>query len=305
MLQQRSILYRFVLGGIRRSSSTAGQGALITSATHAKTSSDHPKTTTTVKLSSSSRQKKPLFVQCGANAATSVPARVIKLDKQFIIVNKPNNILSQPDSTGDESLDESVERFLKEHYNKPGNAFVAVVHRLDRPVSGLTVLATTSKAASRLAEQIRQRQFKKDYLAVVPVKNLEGRRDGEILGETEDETLVWKHVYTARNSYAVLHVRITSGKKHQIRRQLAHKGIGPVIGDLRFNSTFQSPREFPPSKGVMLHASKLSFIHPTRPEEIVEATCAPPWPEEFIPPFFEFERERQMSKRDEERRERK
>ena len=225
----------------------------------------------------------PLFVTC----ANGLKASVLRLDKQFIVVNKPNGILSQPDATGDESLNESVADFLKDHYRKPGNAYVGVVHRLDRPASGVVVLPTTSKAASRLAEQIRKRTFKKDYLAVVPKRHLRNKTDGVVLGTGDEEgDLYWKEVFQVENSYAILHIKIDSGKKHQIRRQLAHAGIGPIVGDMRYHSTFRAPRDFPPSKGIMLHASRISFAHPTRPDEHVTVSCPPPWPKEFIPMFY-------------------
>lgn len=230
-------------------------------------------------------------------------ARVLKLDKQFIAVEKPHGVLSQPDITNDESLDESVKKFLISHYKKPGNAYAAVVHRLDRPASGVMLLATTSKAASRLAEQFRNHTIHKEYLAVVQSHKLHNRTDGVIKGSGSGEEemnawgssgsnklqqgdLEWTRVRDVGNLFSVLRIRIQTGKKHQIRSQLCVGGIGPIVGDVKFGYHGALPHHFPSTGAVMLHANRLEFDHPITKERVY-LSCPPnAWPKAFWPAYF-------------------
>ncbi|KAH9260936.1 hypothetical protein BASA81_000632 [Batrachochytrium salamandrivorans] len=241
-----------------------------------------------------------LQVTCG----NGQEARVLKLDKQFIAVEKPHGILSQPDITNDESLDESVKKFLVKHYEKPGNAFAAVVHRLDRPASGVMLLATTSKAASRLAKQFRDHTIHKEYLAVVSSSKLHNRTDGIIKGsdalaagtgeggewtssnKLQQGDLEWTRVRDVGNLFSVLRIKIQTGTKHQIRSQLCVGGIGPIVGDVKYGYHGALPHHFPATGAVMLHANRLEFDHPITNERI-RLSCPPnSWPKAFWPAYF-------------------
>lgn len=243
-----------------------------------------------------------LHVTCG----NGQEARVLKLDKQFIAVEKPHGILSQPDITNDESLDESVKKFLVKHYEKPGNAFAVVVHRLDRPASGVMLLATTSKAASRLAKQFRDHTIHKEYLAVVSSSKLHNRTDGIIKGsdagtggggggaeggewtsnKLQQGDLEWTRVRDVGNLFSVLRIKIQTGTKHQIRSQLCVGGIGPIVGDVKYGYHGALPHHFPATGAVMLHANRIEFDHPITNERI-RLSCPPnSWPKAFWPAYF-------------------
>ena len=218
---------------------------------------------------------------------------VIYLDNHLLVVRKPAGLLSQADRTGDPDLVTEAKAFLKERFDKPGNVFVGLVHRLDRPVSGVMVLARTSKAASRLSEQFRRREPEKTYLAAV-----EGRLVGS--GEQEDYLLkdgtrgVVRRVKPgtagakrARLRWAALQVEgqktlveveLLTGRAHQIRVQLA--GLGhPILGDRKYGSQtpFAPGGLRPGARAIALHAGRLAFEHPVRREPV--SFAAPPhWP---------------------------
>lgn len=197
---------------------------------------------------------------------------VIYEDNHIIIVNKRVGEIVQGDKTGDEPLSETLKIWLKEKYAKPGNVFCGVVHRIDRPVSGVVVFAKTSKALSRLNSMIRNGEIKKTYYALVegfpkhPEATLENMliSDGHLNktfiarpGQTGAKKAVLKyHTLTKGDRYSLLEIRLLTGRKHQIRCQLAAMGH-PIKGDLKYGS-----RRSNPDGGISLHARKIEFIHP-------------------------------------------
>lgn len=193
-------------------------------------------------------------------------------DNHIIIINKQPSQIVQGDKTGDTPLADLVKDYIKTKYNKSGEVFLGVVHRLDRPVSGAVIFARTSKSLSRLNELIKNREIKKTYWAVVknkPTEEIgtlvnflrrdEGRNKSFITGEktknAQMASLSYKLIGRSDNYY-LLEVDLQTGRHHQIRAQLA--GIGcPIKGDLKYG--------YPRSNSdgsIHLHARKLSFIHP-------------------------------------------
>ncbi len=209
---------------------------------------------------------------------------VLYEDNHIIIVNKRSSDLVQGDGTGDEPLDAVVRRYLKEKYNKPGDVFLGVVHRLDRPVSGCVVYARTSKALSRLSELFRTREVKKTYWAIVSdrppaeegvlisylKKNEKQNKsyvyDKEVKGSKQAELSYRLLAHSER--FYLLEVDLYTGRHHQIRAQLAAAGC-PIKGDLKYGS--QRSNE---GGGISLHSRRVSFMHPVKKEEII--TQAPP-----------------------------
>jgi len=207
---------------------------------------------------------------------------VLYEDNHIIIVNKRSSDLVQGDSTGDESLDEMVKAYIREKYNKPGDVFLGVVHRLDRPVSGCVVYARTSKALSRLSELFRTREVKKLYWAVVSErppaeegvlssylkKNEKQNKsyvyETEVKGSKQAE-LSYRLLARSERFY-LLEIDLQTGRHHQIRAQLAAAGC-PVKGDLKYGSKRSNE-----GGGISLHARRVSFIHPVKKTEVtVEA----------------------------------
>lgn len=207
---------------------------------------------------------------------------VVYEDNHIIIVNKNSSEIVQGDKTGDTPLSDIVKQYLKEKYNKPGNVFVGVTHRLDRPVSGLVIFAKTSKALSRLNEMFKNSEVKKTYWAIV--KNYPKQEEGELthyLVRNEKQNKSYTYDKEIKNSKkAVLHYKLLShsenyylleidlktGRHHQIRCQLAKIGC-PIKGDLKYGF----PRSNPDGS-ISLHARKVSFVHPVSKEFIqVEA----------------------------------
>ncbi len=203
---------------------------------------------------------------------------VIYEDNHIIVVNKTASEIVQGDKTGDTPLSETVKQYLKEKYNKPGNVFVGVTHRLDRPVSGLVVFAKTSKALARLNDMFRLGEVKKTYWAIVKErpKELEGelvhylvRNEKQNKSYAYDKekkdskkaVLHYKLIGCSTN-YHLLEVDLKTGRHHQIRCQLAKMGC-PIKGDLKYGS----PRSNPDGS-ICLHARSVSFIHPVSKEEI-------------------------------------
>jgi 23S rRNA pseudouridine1911/1915/1917 synthase len=206
-------------------------------------------------------------------------------DNHIIVVNKKPSQIVQGDKTGDKPLSELVKDFLKEKYNKPGNVFAGVVHRLDRPVSGIVVFAKTSKALSRLNELFKTRAVTKTYWAVV--KNKPVQTEGHLIhymikneakniskafiepraGALKAE-LDYK-ILASSDNYHLLEVRPLTGRHHQIRVQLASINC-PIKGDLKYG--FDRSNK---DASIHLHARKLSFIHPIKNEQI-EIIASPP-----------------------------
>ena len=200
-------------------------------------------------------------------------------DNHLIAVNKRSSDLSQGDKSGDESLDSEVKKYIARKYNKPGEVFLGVVHRLDRPVSGVILYARTSKALSRLNEMFRSTEVKKTYLAIVKERPPEDQATFIHFvkkNEKQNKTYVYdtevKDSKKASLSYRVvgrsdrfylLEVELHSGRHHQIRAQLAKIGC-PIKGDLKYG--FQRSNE---DGSISLMARRIEFIHPVKKEKIV------------------------------------
>lgn len=201
---------------------------------------------------------------------------VLYEDNHLLVVNKPAGLLAQGDQTGDPPLADVAARYLKEKYNKPGAVFVGVVHRLDRPVSGVVVLARTSKALSRMNRLFGMRETAKTYLALTARRP--ERDEGRLvhwLKKDETRNKVSVHdsaipgAVQAELSYRVLRrvshgwliqVNPLTGRPHQIRAQLATLGA-TIIGDVKYGGP-----PAPDYRGIYLHAWKLAFTHPVRKE---------------------------------------
>ncbi len=197
---------------------------------------------------------------------------VVYEDNHIIVVNKAASEIVQGDKTGDIPLSDTVKAYLKEKYQKPGNVFVGVTHRLDRPVSGLVVFAKTSKALSRLNDMFRVGDVHKVYWAIV--KNEPKQPEGELVhwlvrNEKQNKSYAYdREVKDAKkamlryrvigksDNYTLLEVELMTGRHHQIRCQLAKMGC-PIKGDLKYGS----PRSNPDGS-ICLHARRISFVHP-------------------------------------------
>lgn len=207
---------------------------------------------------------------------------VVYEDNHIIIVNKQSGEIVQGDKTGDTPLSDIVKQYIKEKYNKPGNVFLGVVHRLDRPVSGLVVFAKTSKALSRLNEMFRTGDVHKTYWAIVKKNDIapeatltdwltRNERQNKSYAHNREVPGAKKAVlsYKVRNmsdNYMLLEVRLMTGRHHQIRCQLAHMGC-PIKGDLKYGS----PRSNPDGS-ISLMSRRVEFVHPVSKETIaVEA----------------------------------
>ncbi|MGB3618086.1 MAG: RluA family pseudouridine synthase [Catalinimonas sp.] len=205
--------------------------------------------------------------------------QVVYEDNHLIVVDKAAGVLVQGDQTGDQPLVEMVRQFLKEKYQKPGNVFCGVVHRLDRPVSGLVILAKTSKGLERMNELFRRRKVQKTYWAVVSrkppapkaklthwlIKNeqrnvtsaYDDAREGAQRAELTYEIL------GKLDRYHLLEVRPVTGRPHQIRVQLAAINC-PIRGDVKYG--YDRPNR---NADINLHARRLDFIHPVKKEPVI------------------------------------
>lgn len=207
---------------------------------------------------------------------------VVYEDNHIIIVNKQSGEIVQGDKTGDTPLSDIVKQYIKEKYNKPGNVFLGVVHRLDRPVSGLVVFAKTSKALSRLNEMFRTGDVHKTYWAIVKKNDIAPEATlTDWLTRNERQNKSYAHnrevpgakkavlsykVRSMSDNYMLLEVRLMTGRHHQIRCQLAHMGC-PIKGDLKY----RSPRSNPDGS-ISLMSRRVEFVHPVSKETIaVEA----------------------------------
>lgn len=207
---------------------------------------------------------------------------VVYEDNHIIIVNKQSGEIVQGDKTGDTPLSDIVKQYIKEKYNKPGNVFLGVVHRLDRPVSGLVVFAKTSKALSRLNEMFRTGDVHKTYWAIVKKNDIAPEATlTDWLTRNERQNKSYAHnrevpgakkavlsykVRSISDNYMLLEVQLMTGRHHQIRCQLAHMGC-PIKGDLKYGS----PRSNPDGS-ISLMSRRVEFVHPVSKETIaVEA----------------------------------
>lgn len=210
---------------------------------------------------------------------------VVYEDNHIIVVNKTSSEIVQGDKTGDTPLSETVKQYLKEKYNKPGNVFIGVPHRLDRPVSGLVVLAKTGKALARLNEMFRNGEVKKTYWAIV--KECPKETEGELvhyLVRNEKQNKSYAYDKEVKNSkkailhyklighsqnYYLVEVDLKTGRHHQIRCQLAKMGC-PIKGDLKYGS----PRSNPDGS-ICLHARSVEFVHPVSKKQIALTAPVP------------------------------
>lgn len=206
-------------------------------------------------------------------------------DNHLIAVNKKPSDIIQGDKTGDEPLSDEVKHYLKEKYGKPGNVFCGVIHRIDRPVSGVVLFARTSKALARMNEMFRSKEVKKTYWTVVKnkpvpesgnlVHYLKKNQQRNISYAFDKETakarkaeLSYKLLASSEN-YHLLEVIPFTGRHHQIRVQLSAIGC-PIKGDVKYG--FKRPNE---DASIHLHARKIEFIHPVKKEPVV-ITANPP-----------------------------
>ena len=203
---------------------------------------------------------------------------VVYEDNHIIIVNKRSGEIVQGDKTGDEPLSETVKAYIKEAYHKPGNVFLGVVHRLDRPVSGLVVFARTSKALSRLNEMFRVGDVHKTYWAIVKDKpdveegtlthwlvrnekqNKSYAYDREV--PRSKKAVLHYRLIGCTDRYSLLEIQLMTGRHHQIRCQLARMGC-PIKGDLKYGA----PRSNPDGS-ISLLARKVELVHPVSKEPV-------------------------------------
>ncbi len=203
---------------------------------------------------------------------------VVYEDNHVIVVSKTASEIVQGDKTGDTPLSETVKQYLKEKYGKPGNVFIGVTHRLDRPVSGLVVLAKTSKALARLNEMFRTGEVKKTYWAIV--KNMPEEPEGELVhylvrNEKQNKSHAYERevphskkavlhyrLIARSDNYYLLEIDLKTGRHHQIRCQLAKMGC-PIKGDLKYGAARSNP-----DGSICLHARRVQFVHPVSKEPI-------------------------------------
>jgi 23S rRNA pseudouridine1911/1915/1917 synthase len=221
-----------------------------------------------------------------AEGRSEAGERILYEDNHLIAVNKLPSEIVQGDKTGDEPLGEPVKRYLAAKYNKPGEVFLGVIHRLDRPVSGVVLFARTSKALERMNEQFRERETAKTYWAVVErkpaesegtlihwlKKNEKQNKSYASLTETKGSMrceLSYKLIASS-DRYFLIEVKPVTGRHHQIRVQLA--AIGCIIkGDLKYGAKRSNP-----DGSIHLHARKLEFAHPVTKESVSITAPVPP-----------------------------
>ncbi len=213
------------------------------------------------------------------------PIQVLYEDNHIIIVNKQAGEIVQGDKTGDEPLSERVKRYLKEKYQKPGNVFLGVVHRLDRPVQGIVVFAKTSKATSRLNDMFRRGAVHKTYWAIVKnrpavpealLTNWITRNETQNKSYAHDEEVprskeakLRYRLLTEGDRYCLLEVELMTGRHHQIRCQLAHIGC-PIKGDLKYGAQRSNP-----DGSISLQAHHIEFEHPVS-HQLIDITAPLP-----------------------------
>jgi len=210
---------------------------------------------------------------------SSISSRILFEDNHLIIVNKLPSEIVQGDKTRDQPLSELLKEYIKHKYEKPGDVFLGVVHRIDRPVSGAVIFARTSKALSRMTDIIRKREIKKTYWAIVKNRPPE---DEAILkhfltrNETKNKSFISKNegngakeailsykLKAKSKDYYLLEVDLETGRHHQIRAQLTAIGR-PIKGDLKYGFARSNP-----DASISLHARSIEFIHPVKKESVL------------------------------------
>lgn len=209
---------------------------------------------------------------------------VLYEDNHILVINKPAGILIQGDKTGDIPLVEYAKAYIKEKYDKPGNVFLGIVHRLDRPTSGVVIFARTSKALERLNLQFKTREVKKKYWAITkntPTPTSQKLVHWLVRNQKQNKSYVYKKevskskksilsysIKKKLNSYTLLEIELETGRHHQIRTQLSFIGC-PIKGDLKYGATHSNP-----NGGIDLHARLLELTHPTNKQKF--SWIAPP-----------------------------
>lgn len=205
--------------------------------------------------------------------------QILHEDNHLIVVNKRVGDIVQGDKTGDKPLSEVVKEYIKQKYNKPGEVFLGVVHRLDRPTTGIVVFARTSKALTRMNELFSNRETQKTYWAIVKnkpeksedklvhfikrnEKNNTSKAYTKEVPESKLASLDYK-IIKELNNYFALEINLHTGRHHQIRAQLSAIG-SPIKGDLKYGFDRSNP-----DGGIHLHARKLVFVHPVSKENII------------------------------------
>ena len=215
--------------------------------------------------------------------------QILHEDNHIIVINKRVGDIVQGDKTGDKPLSEVVKEYIKEKYNKPGEVFLGVVHRLDRPTTGIVVFARTSKALTRLNELFKNRETQKTYWAIVKnkpqkpedklvhflkrnEKNNTSKAHINEVPESKIASLDYR-IIKELNHYFALEINLHTGRHHQIRAQLSSIG-SPIKGDLKYGFDRSNP-----DGGIHLHARKLVFVHPVSKESII---IIAPTPEDTV-----------------------
>lgn len=216
---------------------------------------------------------------------TQEQLQIIYEDNHIIAVNKGNHDLVQGDKTGDKSLDKRLKDYIKEKYNKPGEVYLGVTHRLDRPVSGIVLFARTSKALSRLNEMFRENNIKKTYWALV--KEAPPEKSGTLIhymkkNQKQNKSYCFdEEVKDSKRAeleyeligktdrYFLLQINLKTGRHHQIRAQLAKMGCA-IKGDLKYG--YSRSNDY---GGIALHARQIELIHPVKKEAVI-LTAEPP-----------------------------
>lgn len=204
--------------------------------------------------------------------------QIVFEDNHLLVINKKTGQLVQGDKTGDLSLLDLIKNFIKVRDQKPGNVFLGLVHRIDRPTSGLVIYAKTSKALSRLTQMVKNREIKKTYWAVVPKAEIpknqrlinylqknEKNNKATVFPKATDgakEAILNYEIIEVLDNFQLLEVDLETGRHHQIRAQLSKIGV-PIKGDLKYGSARSNP-----DGGIHLHARQLEFIHPVTKENI-------------------------------------
>lgn len=199
-------------------------------------------------------------------------------DNHLLIINKKPGILTQGDKTGDESLIDLAKYYIKKKYNKPGNVFIGLPHRIDRPTSGIVILSKTSKSLSRMSKLFKEKKIEKKYWAVVKhkIKNTEGKlihflkknqkkNKSFVQKEKKDANLKAELNYRLikkMENYFLYEIKLITGRHHQIRAQLSYIG-SPIKGDIKYG--FKRTNK---DGGISLHSREINFIHPIKKNKI-------------------------------------
>lgn len=207
-------------------------------------------------------------------------------DNHILVVEKPVNIPVQADDSNDIDFLTMLKQYIKETYHKPGNVYLGLVHRLDRPVGGVMVFAKTSKAASRLSEQVRNHTFQKEYHAIIENDIEEnGKYHDYLLKDSKtnitkvdkngkEAILTFeKKKYDKKSNLSLVKIHLETGRSHQIRVQFSYHNH-PLFGDKKYNKNSKIGEQ------IALYATKLSFVHPTTKERVTFSTSYPknyPW----------------------------